>query len=94
MHAFLGATDQDHAENLATLKSWLREGAWSLNRWEARGNVPAITKEQLDKIKAKYRAAADGGIAPARGCCCLLRRKLRASRASVMFAIHARVFRP
>ena len=54
MHAFLGSTDQDRARNLAMLKNWLGEGAWNLNRWEARGNVPAITKEQLDKIKAKY----------------------------------------
>ena len=54
MHAFLGTTDQERAKNLARLKSWLGEGAWNLNRWEARGNVPAVTKEQLDKIKAKY----------------------------------------
>lgn len=54
MHAFLGSTDQDRARNLATLKSWLGEGAWNLNRWETRGSVPAITKDQLDKIKAKY----------------------------------------
>ena len=54
MYAFLGATDQDRAKNLAMLKDWLGEGAWNLNRWEARGKVPAITKEQLDRIKAKY----------------------------------------
>ena len=54
MYAFLGATDQDRARNLATLKSWLGEGAWNLNRWEARSNVPGITKEQLDKVKAKF----------------------------------------
>ena len=54
MYAFLGGTDQDRAKNLATLKGWLGEGAWNLNRWEARGSVPAITKEQLDKVKAKY----------------------------------------
>jgi hypothetical protein len=54
MYARLGATDQERAKNLATLKSWLGEGAWNLNRWEARGKVPAITKEQLDKLKAKY----------------------------------------
>lgn len=54
MYAFLGATDQDRAKNLATLKTWLGEGAWNLNRWEARGGVPGITKEQLDKVKAKY----------------------------------------
>jgi hypothetical protein len=54
MYAFLGATDDERARNLATLKSWLGDGAWNLNRWEARGSVPAITKEQLDKVKAKY----------------------------------------
>jgi len=54
MHGFLGTTDADRARNLATLKNWLGEGAWNLNRWEARGSVPAITKEQLDRIKARY----------------------------------------
>ncbi|HEX4885859.1 MAG TPA: cytochrome C [Casimicrobiaceae bacterium] len=54
MYAFLGATDAEREKNLAMLKSWLGEGAWTLNRWEARGSVPAVTKEQLDKVKAKY----------------------------------------
>jgi hypothetical protein len=54
MYMFLGASDADRAKNLATLKAWLGEGAWNLNRWELRGSVPAITKEQLDKVKAKY----------------------------------------
>lgn len=54
MYVFLGSGDADRAKNLATLKAWLGEGAWNLNRWEARGNAPGITKEQLDKVKAKY----------------------------------------
>jgi hypothetical protein len=54
MYAFLGATDAEREKNLAMLKAWLGEGAWNLNRWEARGSVPAVTKEQLDKVKAKY----------------------------------------
>lgn len=54
MYAFLGATDDERARSLATPKSWLGDGAWNLNRWEARGSVPAITKEQLDKVRAKY----------------------------------------
>jgi len=54
MHAFLGANDDERARNLATLKTWLGEGAWNLNRWETRGSVPGITKEQLDRVKAKY----------------------------------------
>ncbi len=54
MYAFLGGADADRAKNLATIKAWLGDGAWNLNRWEARGSVPGITKEQLDKVKAKY----------------------------------------
>jgi hypothetical protein len=55
MYAYLGANDEERARNLATIKAWLGgDAAWNLNRWEARGNVPAITKEQLDRVKAKY----------------------------------------
>ncbi|MBK7794588.1 MAG: cytochrome C [Betaproteobacteria bacterium] len=55
MYAFLGGDDATRAKNLATLKAWLGgDAAWNLNRWEVRGNVPAITKDQLDKVKAKY----------------------------------------
>ena len=36
------------------IKAWLGDGAWNLNRWGARGDVPAVAKEQLDKVKAKY----------------------------------------
>lgn len=54
MYRYLGDTDAERAKNLATIKAWLGEGAWNLNRWEARGNTPGITKEQIDKVKAKY----------------------------------------
>ena len=27
---------------------------WVMHRWEARGSVPGISREQLDKIKVKY----------------------------------------
>ena len=54
MYDFLGGTDPERAKNLQTIKAWLGDGAWNLNRWETRGNVPGITKQQLDKIKAKY----------------------------------------
>ncbi|MDO9095186.1 MAG: cytochrome C [Rubrivivax sp.] len=53
-YAALGATEAERAKNLALVKRWLGDGAWNLNRWEARDNVPAVTKEQLSKIKAKY----------------------------------------
>lgn len=52
MYKYLGKTDAERAENLQMLKDWL--GAWNLNRWQARGDVPGITKEQLEAIKAKF----------------------------------------
>jgi hypothetical protein len=54
MYMFLGGTDAERTASLKTIKDWLGDGAWNLNRWKARGDVPGITKEQLDKINAKY----------------------------------------
>ena len=54
MYQYLGASDDERAKNLKLVKDWLGEGAWNLNRWRARGDVPGVTKEQLEKIKARY----------------------------------------
>lgn len=54
MYQNLGATEEERAKNLKTIKDWLGEGAWNLNRFKAKGDVPGITKEQIEKIKAKY----------------------------------------
>jgi len=54
MYQYLGATDEERQKNVNLFKAWVGEGAWKSNRWEARGNVPAITKEDMDKIKVKY----------------------------------------
>ena len=54
MYKYLGETDAERAANLKTIKGWVGEGAWNLNRWSKRGDVPGITKEQLDKLKLKY----------------------------------------
>ncbi|MDP1693882.1 MAG: cytochrome C [Burkholderiaceae bacterium] len=55
MYKYLGETDPERAANLKILKAWVGdEGSWNLNRWAKRGDVPAITKEQLDKLKLKY----------------------------------------
>lgn len=54
MYQNLGATDQERAANLKTFKAWVGEGAWNLNRWEKKGEVAAVTKEQLVKVKVKY----------------------------------------
>jgi hypothetical protein len=54
MYKHLGETDAERAANLKVIKAWVGEGAWVLNRWEKRGDVPAITKEQMDKLQLKY----------------------------------------
>lgn len=54
MYQFLGATEEARQANLRTFKAWVGAEAWNLKRWGARGGVPAITKEELDKIQVKY----------------------------------------
>lgn len=54
MYQFLGADDAERARNLRKIKDWLGEGAWNLNRWSKQGDTPGITKEQLERIKARY----------------------------------------
>jgi len=54
MYQYLGATEEERQKNLNLFKEWVGKDAWKFNRWEARGKVPAITKEDMDKIKVKY----------------------------------------
>jgi hypothetical protein len=54
MHQYLGATDSERAANLKLVKAWVGNGGWNLNRWELRGDVPAVTKAQVGKILVRY----------------------------------------
>jgi hypothetical protein len=54
MYQYLGTTDKERQNNLNLFKEWVGADAWKLNRWKAKGNVPAISKKDMDKIKAKY----------------------------------------
>lgn len=54
MYKSLGSNDAERAANLKVIKAWVGEDAWNLNRWAKRGDVPAITKEQMDKLKLAY----------------------------------------
>jgi hypothetical protein len=54
MYKNLGETDAERAANFKLVKAWVGEEAWNLNRWAKRGEVSAITKEQLDKLQLKY----------------------------------------
>jgi hypothetical protein len=54
MYQFLGATEEERQQNLNTFKAWVGSEAWNLNRFKARGDVPGISKEQLEMIQVKY----------------------------------------
>jgi len=54
MYQYLGGTDEERQKNLQTFKDWVGPEGWNLNRFNARGNVPGISKEQLEKILVKY----------------------------------------
>ena len=54
MYKHLGETEAERAKNLATLKAWVGEGGWNLNRFKARKDVPGLTKEQMEKLVLKY----------------------------------------
>jgi hypothetical protein len=54
IYAYLGDSDEERAKNLKLIKDWLGEDAWFTNRWMKRGEVPSVTKEQLEKVRAKY----------------------------------------
>ena len=54
MYQYLGGTDEERQKNLQTFKDWVGPDGWNLNRFKARGKVPGITKEQLEKILVKY----------------------------------------
>ncbi len=54
MYIYLGDTDQERQTNLEVFKAWIGPAAWNLNRWKQRGNAPAITKDQLERLKVAY----------------------------------------
>ena len=54
MYVYLGSSDDERQKNLALFKAWVGADAWVLNRFKARGSVPGISKEQLEKIQVKY----------------------------------------
>jgi hypothetical protein len=54
MYQYLGATEEERQKNLDAFKAWVGPDAWVLNRFKARGKVPGISKEALEKIRVKY----------------------------------------
>jgi len=54
MYKYLGETDAQRAQALTMIKAWVGEGGWNLNRFNQKGDVPGITKEQMSNLKLKY----------------------------------------
>ena len=54
MYQYLGATDEERLANLKVFKAWVSEEGWTLKRWDNRGDVSGVTKEDLSKMKVKY----------------------------------------
>ena len=54
MYRYLGETDEERQKSLAVFKAWVGPEGWTLKRWEARGSVPGISREELDKIRVRY----------------------------------------
>jgi len=54
MYQYLGANEEERQKNLNTFKQWVGADAWTLKRWNARGDVPGISREELARIKVKY----------------------------------------
>lgn len=54
MYEYLGASEKERAANLKLFKAWVGEGGWNLNRATQKGEVPAITQQQLNAIELKY----------------------------------------
>jgi hypothetical protein len=54
MYQYLGATDVERQAKLRVFKAWVSEEGWTLKRWDKRGDVSGVTKEELSKMKVQY----------------------------------------
>jgi single heme cytochrome PccH len=54
MYQYLGTTDEERQTNLKIFKAWVGEEGWTLKRWDKRGEVPGVTKDELGKMKVRY----------------------------------------
>lgn len=54
MYQYLGANPEERRKNFDLFKAWVGEEAWVHKRWDAKGDMPGVTKEELSKMKVKY----------------------------------------
>lgn len=54
MYQYLGSSEEERQANLKLFKAWVGEEAWILKRWNKKGETPAVTKEEISKMKLEY----------------------------------------
>jgi hypothetical protein len=54
MYQYLGAADEERKQNYKLVMAWVGEDAWTHKRWDKKGDMPGISKDELSKIKVKY----------------------------------------
>jgi hypothetical protein len=54
MYQYLGATAAERQKNFQLFQKWVGEEAWIHKRWDKKGDMPGVTKEELSKMKLKY----------------------------------------
>ena len=54
MYQYLGNTEAERQTNLQVFQAWVGQEAWTHKRWDARADMPGVTKEELAKMKLKY----------------------------------------
>ncbi len=54
MYVYLGETEEERQKNFSLFKTWVGEDAWTHKRWDAKGDMPGVSKEELSKMQVKY----------------------------------------
>jgi hypothetical protein len=54
MYQYLGSTDEERKRNHNLFKEWVGENAWTHKRWDKKGDMPGVSKEELLLMKLKY----------------------------------------
>ena len=54
IYQYLGSTDEERRKNFKLFTEWVGEDAWTHKRWDKKGDMPGVTKEELSEMKLKY----------------------------------------
>lgn len=54
MYQYLGDSDEERSKNFKLFKAWVGEDAWTHKRWDAKGDMPGVNKDELSRMKVKY----------------------------------------